>query len=378
MDFSVYYCMMQFADIIGQEETKKRLITSFKMGKMAHALLFLGPEGSANLHIAFAFAQYIFCKDKTENDSCGKCTSCIKASKLVHPDLHLSFPVIGDKEISDNFLAPFREAVLANPYLDINDFILKLNAENKQANITALECRNMIKKLSLKTYESAFKILVIWLPEYLKKEGNILLKMIEEPTENTLIFMVVNDEEKLLTTIRSRLQLVKIKAFNDAQVSAYLQNKLHIEEEKADILSRISNGNINAAIKNIENQHDDNLKLISKYFQNCVKGDRVAFTAWADEVSLMGREQVKQMVNYLLHLVSHISLKEIKTLDGQKISEQEKQVLQIIASKMSLNKLMILSKRLNLALSHLDRNSNIKISMMNMSLDLALILNRPM
>jgi len=370
--------MMQFADIIGQEETKKRLITSFKMGKMAHALLFLGPEGSANLHIAFAFAQYIFCKDKTENDSCGKCTSCIKASKLVHPDLHLSFPVIGDKEISDNFLAPFREAVLANPYLDINDFILKLNAENKQANITALECRNMIKKLSLKTYESAFKILVIWLPEYLKKEGNILLKMIEEPTENTLIFMVVNDEEKLLTTIRSRLQLVKIKAFNDAQVSAYLQNKLHIEEEKADILSRISNGNINAAIKNIENQHDDNLKLISKYFQNCVKGDRVAFTAWADEVSLMGREQVKQMVNYLLHLVSHISLKEIKTLDGQKISEQEKQVLQIIASKMSLNKLMILSKRLNLALSHLDRNSNIKISMMNMSLDLALILNRPM
>ena len=183
---------MQFQQVIGQGKTKEILRSMISSDRMSHALIFLGSEGCGKLALALAFAQYVLCSDKQENDSCGKCSNCIKSAKLVHPDIHYSYPTVGTKVVSTHLLPDWRKAMLENPYLNANQWLQSIGAENKQGNITKDECVEIIKKLSLKIFEGSHKILIMWLPEYLGKEGNRLLKMIEEPPPNTLFLSLIH------------------------------------------------------------------------------------------------------------------------------------------------------------------------------------------
>ena len=169
---------------------------------MSHAQLFLGPEGSGSLALAVAYAQYLSCEDKQPDDSCGVCSSCRKYQKLAHPDLHFSYPFFA-KDKNDSaltFIEQWREAFLANPYISLDIWRGYLDAENKQANINIAECHQIIKKLSFKPFESIYKVLILWLPEYLDKEGNSLLKIIEEPQPNTLFLLVAQNQDQILNT----------------------------------------------------------------------------------------------------------------------------------------------------------------------------------
>jgi DNA polymerase-3 subunit delta' len=205
---------MQFKEIVGQRAIKQRLMNTVKENRVSHAQLFLGPEGSGSLALAVAYAQYLSCENKQPDDSCGECPSCRKYQKLMHPDLHFSYPFFA-KHKDDNaltFIEQWREAFLTYPYLNLDIWRDYLEAENKQANINIAECHQIIKKLSLKPFESTYKILILWLPEYLDKEGNALLKIIEEPQPNTLFLLVAQNQDQILNTILSRTQLVKIPA----------------------------------------------------------------------------------------------------------------------------------------------------------------------
>jgi DNA polymerase III subunit delta' len=198
---------MQFKDVIGQQEVKQHLVEMVQHNRLSHALLFLGREGSGALPLAIAFAQYIVCQKANAkpqpagpslfgepepvaapvamNDSCGVCPSCTKAHALVHPDIHFSYPVVtkkaGTPPLSTDYVAEWREFIQQYPYGNVYDWLQFIGAENKQGNITAQECNDIMRKLNLKSFESGYKILVLWMPEYLGKEGNKLLKLIEEP-----------------------------------------------------------------------------------------------------------------------------------------------------------------------------------------------------
>ncbi|RZA00154.1 MAG: hypothetical protein EOP47_14865, partial [Sphingobacteriaceae bacterium] len=190
---------MQFKHIVGQHAVKQRLITSVNENRVSHAQLFLGPEGSGSLALAVAYAQYLCCEDKQPEDSCGVCPACRKYQKLMHPDLHFSYPFFA-KDKNDtalSFIEQWREALINQPYLSLDAWRGYLEAENKQANINIAECHQIIKKLSLKPFESQYKVLILWLPEYLDKEGNALLKIIEEPQPNTLFLLVAQNQDQI-------------------------------------------------------------------------------------------------------------------------------------------------------------------------------------
>ena len=205
---------MFFKDIIGQEEVKQRLIKSVKEERISHAQLFSGPEGIGKFALALAYAQYVSCRDRGENDSCGKCPSCHKYQKLAHPDLHFVYPVYSTgsvkKPTSDDFIKQWREFVLANPYFTLQQWFSYINVENAQGMIYEAESASILRKLNLKSFESEFKVMIIWLPERMNAAcSNKLLKMIEEPPSKTLFILITENEENIISTIRSRAQLVK-------------------------------------------------------------------------------------------------------------------------------------------------------------------------
>src|ERR1700744_5430086 len=249
---------MQFKHIAGQAAVKQRLINSVNENRVSHAQLFLGPEGSGSLALAVAYAQYLCCEDKQPDDSCGECSSCRKYQKLMHPDLHFSYPFFA-KHKEDNaltFIEQWRGAFLANPYLDFDAWRGYLDAENKQANINIAECHQIIKKLSFKPFESQYKVLILWLPEYLDKEGNALLKIIEEPQPNTLFLLVAQNQDLILNTILSRTQLVKIPALSYEEIKETLIAQHNQTEEAAAEIAYLANGNLSEALTMLQEGND--------------------------------------------------------------------------------------------------------------------------
>jgi DNA polymerase-3 subunit delta' len=215
---------MKFSDIPGQKEIIQRLIGSVKSERVSHAQLFTGPEGCGNLALALAYAQYISCENKTPRDSCGTCKSCIKYEKLIHPDLHFVFPVIRNKAstepVSDNYIEQWREFVRKSPYFSLNRWLASIEVGNAQGLIFASEASEILRKLSLKAFESDFKIMIIWLPEKMHPaSANKLLKLIEEPPEKTLFILVSDEPDKVIPTILSRCQLIKIPSFKNSDIS---------------------------------------------------------------------------------------------------------------------------------------------------------------
>ena len=218
---------MNFSQIPGQKEIIARLIRSVKEERVSHAQLFSGPEGCGTLALALAYARYISCENRTENDSCGTCKSCVKYEKMIHPDLHFVFPVIKDKKatepVSDSYIEEWREFVKKSPYFTINNWLDSIEVGNAQGMIFASEASEIIKKLSLKTFESDFKIMIIWLPEKMHQAtANKLLKMIEEPPEKTLFLLVSDEPDKVIPTILSRCQLIKIPHSQNNDIKDYL------------------------------------------------------------------------------------------------------------------------------------------------------------
>lgn len=300
---------MQFKDIIGQQQVKAGLISIFCSGKMPHALLFLGKEGVGGLPLALAFAQYIFCENKQGSDSCGSCDACRKMSRLGHPDLHLSFPTIapqpGTKASSDLYLAEFRDFVKQSPYAATFDWLQLINAENKQGNITAEECREMISRLNTTSFEGGYKIQIIWRPEYLGKEGNILLKLIEEPPAHTLIFLVAEAEAEILNTILSRTQKVMLAPLSPGDLAQALEERHHLDSRRAMQVAHLSENSYAAALRLLQYSENDLMPGLRDWFNAIFTRNAVAICNWVDEMAKTGREQQKNFLLFTQQALAH-------------------------------------------------------------------------
>src|SRR5579863_2022493 len=258
--FRVIFAPMQFAQVVGQDQVRDNLTEMVRQNRLSHALLLLGHEGAGALPLALAFAQYVVCENKGA-DACGVCAPCLKAKQLVHPDIHFSYPVIpkkpGDKPVSTDYSAEWREFINQYPYGNAFDWLQFIGAENKQGNITAQECNDIIHKLSLKSFESGYKILLLWMPEYLGNEGNKLLKLIEEPPADTLFILVAENESLILPTILSRTQLIKIPFLETTDIEKALTERAKISAEQARQVASISEGNYREALQLLQHSDDD-------------------------------------------------------------------------------------------------------------------------
>jgi DNA polymerase-3 subunit delta' len=372
---------MFFKEVIGQQTVKNKLLGMVATGKVPHALMLLGPEGNGNLALALSLAQYIQCEDRQEYDSCGKCSSCLKNQKFIHPDVHFTFPVVpkksGEAPISTDYLTEWRSALAGNVYMSVNDWLQSIEAENRQGNITVRECHEIIHSISMKTYESAYKIQIIWLAEYLKEAGNTLLKIIEEPPANTFFILVVENIEMILNTVISRTQLVKVGAIDDEDVKNALLERFEMDEGAARRIARISDGNFNAALGFAAGEENANDKLLHKWLVCCynLKHKNSPTNAsnlfdWVDEIAKIGRENQKIFLKYALFFLYQCGQIAI-TGSSEKLDGDELKFATGLSAKLDANQLETISRILNLLYYHIERNGNPKVLFVSNSFKIA-------
>lgn len=356
---------MQFSDVIGQQDVKKHLAEMISLNRLSHALLFAGKEGSGALPVAIAFAQYIMCESPSLTDSCGVCNACKKASDLVHPDIHFSYPVIpkkpGDKPVSTDYITEWREFITQLPYGNVYDWLQFIGAENKQGNITAQECNEIIHKLSLKSFESEFKILVMWMPEYLEKEGNKLLKLIEEPPPNTIFILVAENESMILPTIVSRTQLIRIPPVGIEAIEQQLILKAKITKEQARQISLVSGGNYRESMQILQHAGEDWQSLLRDWLNAIMKSGPVAQMKWIEEMSKNGREKQKQFLRYFNHLLGQAI--KIQIMQGAElpIPDNEKDFALRLNKMAGIEQQRAMVEELDKASYYIERNANAKM-----------------
>lgn len=365
-----------FKNVIGQENVKQLLRQMVQHNRFPHALLLLGTPGSGNLALALAMAQYLLCENRTETEACGECRHCSKVSKLIHPDVHFSFPTVGTNALSDHFLNQWRTALLDNPYLDVNQWLQLIGAENKQGNINKEECVNIVKKLSLKTFESEYKILIQWLPEYLGKEGNRLLKIIEEPPANTIFILVAEQPELILNTILSRCQTVKVNPLSDEEVLEGLIQKKHIPREQAEAVAYLAAGNFNEALQMLAYEESDHANLFLDWLRKCYKGHGVDLVTWAEKFSGIGRENQKHFLRYALHFLREYMVLKLTGNTNVRLRPKEFTTAQNLLSIIELGQIEQMVDLFNDCAYYVERNANPKVLFLDASIQVHKILKR--
>lgn len=373
---------MFFRDIIGQHAIKERLVNSVRDNRISHAQLFFGPDGCGTLPMAFAYARYVHCTNRGADDSCGTCASCQKHDKLVHPDLHLVYPIALSKDlrVSTTVIKEFREAFLADPYLTLNDWFDKLEVENKQPVIATEESAEILKKLSLTTFEGEYKIMIIWMAEKMNlTAANKLLKILEEPPDKTLFLLVTEAEDQLLRTIVSRTQLVKLSRLSDDDLHAALKVRFSLSDEDATRITFQADGSFASASQLIlkDEQAVFNLQVFQKWMRACLKFNMTGVTEAVDEFAAAGRERQKQFLSYCLEMVRESLLVNYADQSLVRIAGDEKNFVAKFAPFVHAANAYRFMNEINLALQHIERNGSAKIIFMDLSFIANELLNVP-
>ena len=377
---------MQFNDVIGQQNVKQHLIEMVQQNRLSHALLFLGKEGGGALPLALAFAQWVVCQPGAATvvadlfggmsalssgptfvhpDHIAEQESFQRAEKLIHPDLHFSYPVIpkkaGEKPVSADFIAEWREFIKTQPYGNVYDWLQFIGAENKQGNITADECNDIMRKLSLKSYEAEYKVLLLWMPEYLGKEGNKLLKLIEEPPPNTLFILVAENEEQILPTILSRCQLVKIPLLENQEVELALVERAKSLPETARQIAAIAEGNYREALHIMQHTDQDWQALLGNWLKFIIRKMLVEQIKWTEEISKLGREKQKQFLRYFNHMLEQAIRIKVLGADNIALPNNEKDFAQRLNKIASVSQMQAMIEELDKSAYYIERNANGKI-----------------
>ncbi len=364
---------MTFGEIIGQHRTKSFLRQLADSERVPHALLFLGPTGSGNLALALAFAQRLQC-ERTGSDllpteeACGICAACRKAAQFVHPDIHFSYPTVGTNAVSTDYSKIWRQALTENPYGDVHSWLQRLGADNKQGNITKEECNAILKKLSLKAFEGRYKILLMWMPEYLGKEGNRLLKLIEEPPEQTIFLLVAENQEAILNTILSRCQLVKTERLSDEEVAEGLQARRGIDAERARQIAFLAGGDFHTALSVADTPDNDDAQLLLDWLRKCWRGHPVELVRWTEQFAQLGRENQKQFLQYGLHFLRELLSLVATGNTALRLRADELATAQNMGKVLDFDKIAQIATIFNENIYYIERNANPKILFLNTSI----------
>ena len=373
---------MLFRDIIGQNSTKRRLVHGVRENRISHAQLFFGPDGCGLLPLAVAYARYVHCTSREENDACGQCPSCKKYDKLTHPDLHLVYPIALSKDlrVSATVIKEFRDAFFTNPYMTLDDWFSVIEAENKQPVIGTDESGDILKKLSLTTFEAEYKIMIIWMAENMNDvASNKLLKLLEEPPDKTLFILVTENEDRLLRTIVSRTQLVKVPRLSDEDLSAALQEKFALNAEDAARITFQADGSFSKAQELVSQneQATQHLQLFQQWMRGCLKFDMKRVMETVDEFAASGRERQKQFLQYALEMIRESLLVNYADPKLIRIGGEEKNFIVKFAPFVHAANANRFMGEINEAHLHITRNGSAKIIFMDLSMKANELLNVP-
>ncbi|WP_108425123.1 ATP-binding protein [Flagellimonas amoyensis] len=379
---------MLFKNVLGLEHIKNHLVTTAETGRVAHAQLFVGPEGSGVLPMALAYAQYLLCGNAGGENEGGNMACNTKCQSLTHPDLHFAFPVsnsdkVKSHAVSDHFLDEWRQFVKEQPYGNLFDWYRLIGIEKKQGQIGVDEAQDVVKKLSLKSYEGGYKILIVWMAEKMNvSAANKLLKLIEEPPQKTVLLLLAEEEEQIINTIRSRCQILHFPPLAEQVITDELIRQ-GVNPTEAFAMAQEANGNFNKAL-DLMNKDSEDL-VFERWFVQWVrsafkaKGNKGAIQElilWSDEVSKMGREVQKQFLNYCLSLMRQALLLNYgaKELVHTKI-HVEGFDLNKFAPFVHENNILDIVKELETAIFHVERNGNPKLIFTDLSIKLTRLLH---
>lgn len=376
---------MQFAEIPGLPETKENLLNAVKNNHLAHALLFYGPEGSANLTMSLALSTYLYCQNPGPDDSCGKCTACQRMSRLVLPDLNFAFPAItktkededdDEKEEKLDILTSWRKFAIEQPYGNVHDYIYFNGFEKKQLNISKNAARKIIQTLSLMSFEGGYKIMMIWAPEYLHPAAaNALLKIIEEPQAKTIFMLVTSQPDQLLTTILSRTQKVMVRAFTDEEIKTHLIQKGLCEAEAAAQIAMVADGNVREAYRLVEQVEDLQVSQIRRWFRLCHGKKLKEIFTMSDEFHKTDKEAQKSLMLTGLNVLREILLKNMHLDSLLRTSGEDRDfVNKISGNVLTEDHVNSLYTLFNQAHYHLERNGNAKMIFTDLSMQIILLM----
>lgn len=372
---------MYFKDIIGQETVKQRLRLEVREGRVPHAQLFAGPEGTGALPLAIAYARFLLCTRRGEEDACGTCPSCVKLNKLAHPDLHFVFPVVkrkgGGDTVSDDYIREWRELAISTPYFGMNHWLDAMGAENQQAQIFVKESDELVRKLSLKSSEGGYKVVIIWLPEKMKVEcANKLLKLLEEPPAQTVFLLVSEEPDRILPTILSRTQRINVPRLEDAEIAEALKVRFGLQDTDAAETARLAEGSYLQALEIIHLSEDTQLffglfvSLMRLAYQRKVKEMR----EWSDTVAVMGRERQKDFLTYCQRMVRESFVSNFHRKEMNYMNREEENFTIRFAPFINERNVMGITDELAEAQTHIEQNVNPRMVFFDFALKMIVLL----
>ncbi len=363
---------MKFADLPINADIKKQLIEAAKAGRIPHAQLFLGNEGMGGLSLALAYAQFLNCEKPKDDDSCGQCKSCIKYEHLTHPDLHFVFPVVKtakiSKPFSSDFLNQWREFVLSSKFHSLDDWLSKLGAKDAQPSIYAHEAEQIVQTLSYKTFEGKYKVMIIWLPELMNiSAANKILKILEEPPQNTIFLLVAHSTENILPTILSRTQIVKLKPLNRENLYKALRDEFpDIDETLISSAIAVADGNFitakNYILKTLNTTDKDiNFDLFVRFMRIAYSTNALKMIDLAEEIANLGKEQQKNFLQYSLNMLrnSLMARNSLESITG--LTEGEKNFITKFSQFINHKNLEKFNFEFSKAIDDIERNAYSRI-----------------
>lgn len=373
---------MYFSDLNSQEASKEQLINLFSKEKVPHALLLSGPEGCGHLQLALSFSALLLCNTPQKKDACKKCSSCLKYEHFQHPDIHFSFPIhllkSEHSEISDDKREVFVKTITEQKCLGKKSWFAAMGNENKQGVIGVKESHSIIKKMNLKSFLGGAKILIMWLPELMNLQAaNKLLKLIEEPPEKTYFILVSDSPQKIISTINSRLQHIAVPKMSIKNISDFLESNFNLSKESSSSLAHLSNGNLNKAIITHLNASnlELNISLFIKWMRLCYSRNIADTIDWVNELSKMGREQVKDFINYSLEMSRQCIVRNF-SISKDQITQKEEKFLEKFQPFINNKNISEINALFNDCYYHVERNANPKIVMLDVSLQLFKLLRK--
>ena len=369
---------MDFQDIIGQAQVKARLLDALKNGRIAHAQLFLGTPGTGSLPLALAYAELIVghIRKGKWNDEPDE-SAILKSRKLVHPDIHFVFPVNKTENvkvkhpISNDFIELFRKKIAQNPYVNLNEWYNFIGIGNSQGLISVAESANILKKLSLKPYESDFKIMIIWMPEQMNlPASNKILKILEEPPAKTLFILASEDSDKLITTITSRCQLVKLDALTDGEIAQGLIDKVEMNIESAKSIAHLSSGNFQRALELVKHSEkgNTNQEEFVTWMRLCFSKDVGSLLKWGEKMARTNRENLKLFFEYALHMFRESLIMNYADDKLLRLEGSEKAFAKKFAPFINQANCISMISEFEMASANIQRNANAKILLFDLSI----------
>lgn len=368
---------MNFSSIPGMPDVKKFLTDAVKNNHAAHAVLFAGAEGTLNLPMAVAYATYLHCQNRGDNDSCGVCPACSKNLKFIHPDTHFVFPlnnIKGDKDeerFKSEILKSWRSFLTEQPFGSLDDWTNYYGGEDKLSLISREESREIVKTLSLKPFESPHKVMIIWKPELMHPSAaNGILKILEEPANHTYFILVTNAVDRLLPTIISRTQIVTIPLLHDQEVIGFLKQQ-GTENARAGKIARLADGNLTLALKMTEQEEDDSAQRFVEWMRVCFKRNYQTMVSMADDYHSLDKLSQRNLMAYSLNMMRETLLNVSEASELHRAQEEELKFITDFSKVMNLKKIETSYKLINDASYHLERNGSAKMIFLDLSLKLA-------